>query len=274
MRNYNYIEINPKISVVMGVFNGEARLEMAINSIIQQTYKNWEFIICDDCSIDNSYEKLVEISNKDSRIKVIRNEKNVGLAASLNKCIHISKGEYIARMDDDDYSYPDRFKKQVDFLDNNIEYDFVSSSIDLYDGKKITGYQKVRNNCPTKQDFLWGSCFVHPATMFRKSSILEVNCYRVDKETRRAEDYDLFMRMYAKGMKGYNFSESLLRYYMDMDAMKKRRYIYRLDEVIIRYKGFKSLKLFPKAIPYIFKPLFVGLIPRFILIYVQKNFYK
>lgn len=264
---------NPKISVIMGVFNGEERLEDSINSIIEQTYTNWEFIICDDCSIDGSYKKLLDIAEKDKRIIIIRNEKNLGLASTLNKCIEIAKGEYIARMDDDDYSYPERFQKQVEFLDNNVEYDIVSSSINLYDGEKIIFCKKIDNIYPKKEDFLWGSCFVHPATMFRKSSIIKVNCYREAKETRRAEDYDLFMRMYAKGMKGYNFSEPLLRYYTNIEAMKKRKYIYRIDEAIVRYKGFKSLGLFPKAIPYIFKPLLVGLIPRKVLIIIQKKIY-
>lgn len=274
MKNYDYIEVNPKISVVMGVFNGEERLELAINSIIEQTYTNWEFIICDDCSTDNSYEKLLEISKKDNRIKIIRNEKNIGLAASLNKCIDISSGDYIARMDDDDYSYPYRFEKQIEFLEKHSEFGFVSSAIDLFDGEKIISYQNIRKKIPEKSDFLWGSCFVHPATIFRKDSIMKVNCYRVSKETRRTEDYDLFMRMYSKGIIGYNFSERLLRYYINTDSMKKRKYIYRLDEAIVRYNGFKALGLLPKGIPYIFKPLLVGLIPRFILIHIQNHFYK
>lgn len=263
---------NPKISVIMGVFNGEERLKEAIYSIIEQTYENWEFIICDDCSTDGSYKKLLEIAEKDKRIIIIRNEKNLGLASTLNKCIEIAKGEYIARMDDDDYSYLDRFEKQVDFLDNNIEYDFVSSSLDIYNGKIITHKQNAISNKPKKEDFLWGSCFAHAATMFRKKSIDYVNGYRVSKETRRAEDYDLFMRMYSKGMKGYNFSESLYRYYVDQYSIsKKRKYIYRIDELIVRYKGFKSLRLFPKAIPYIFKPLLVGLIPNKFIIYIHKK---
>lgn len=96
----------PKISVIMGVYNGADRVDEAIASIRVQTFTDWEFIICDDASTDNTWEKLVEWSKIDSRIVPIRNEKNMKLAATLNKCLEHASGSYIARMDDDDYSYP------------------------------------------------------------------------------------------------------------------------------------------------------------------------
>ena len=101
----------PKISVIMGVYNGADRVDEAIASIRVQTFTDWEFIICDDASTDNTWEKLVEWSKIDSRIVPIRNEKNMKLAATLNKCLEHASGSYIARMDDDDYSYPWRLKQ-------------------------------------------------------------------------------------------------------------------------------------------------------------------
>jgi len=263
----------PKVSIIMGVFNGRQRIIDSIKSIQNQTFIDWEFIICDDGSTDGSYDLLLEISYNDSRIIPIKNIKNLGLTRTLNNCLSIAKGKYIARMDDDDYSYPDRLKIQVDFLDKNPEFDFVSSAVDIYDGEKVVYQQMPRKIEPVKEDFLWGSCFVHPATVFRANKLKEVNGYRYSKETRRAEDYDLFMRMYASGMRGYNIDKPLLRYFVNPVAMKKRKYKYRIDEIIVRYKGFKKLDLFPKALIYLFKPLLVALIPKRLLLKLQRKIY-
>ncbi|WP_317311066.1 glycosyltransferase family 2 protein [Clostridium thermobutyricum] len=266
----------PKISVIMGVFNvgNGTKVEIAIRSILSQSFGDFEFIICDDGSEDNTYKIIEKIAEEDRRIKLIKNDNNQGLAQTLNNCLKISKGEYIARMDDDDFSYKDRFKKQVEVLDKNKNIDIVASSLDIYDGKKITHKQNIRVEYPEKEDFAWGTCFFHPSTMIRRKKLEEVNGYRVAKETRRAEDYDLFMRMYAMGCKGYNFKESLLRYYVNPEAMKKRKYIYRIDEAVVRYKGFKLLNLSRTKNIYILKPLIVGLIPKKLIFKIIKRIYK
>ena len=108
-----------KVSVIMGVFNSEKTLVTAIESVLSQTYRNWEFIICDDGSSDGSSQILAEYQQRNSRIRVLRNENNIGLAASLNRCLAFVNGEYIARMDSDDISLPDRFKRQVDYLETH-----------------------------------------------------------------------------------------------------------------------------------------------------------
>ncbi|MED2972871.1 glycosyltransferase family 2 protein [Fictibacillus sp. B-59209] len=265
---------NPKVSIIMGVLNGKDRILTAVDSIKEQTFEDWELIICDDGSTDGTFELLLDIAEKDQRIKPIKNQVNLGLARTLNHCLEVSKGEYIARMDDDDYSYPDRLAIQVDFLNKHPEYDIVCSAIDIFDGEKVLYKKKPISVTPEIADFLWGSCFEHPATIFRASKLREVNGYRFAKETRRAEDYDLFMRMYAAGMRGYNIEKPLLRYYVNVQAMKKRKFKYRLDEVIVRYKGFKNLGLFPKGYLYVLKPLIVSLIPKKILLKLQRNKYQ
>ena len=264
---------NPKVSIIMGVLNAEDRVIEAIDSIRNQTFTDWEFIICDDGSTDNTYNILLEIAKQDGRIKPIKNKHNMGLTRTLNRCLEVAKGEYIARMDDDDFSYSNRLQIQVDFLDKQQEYAFISSSVDIYDGDKVV-YQEEKKETPQKEDFLWNSPFVHPATMFRSSKLKQVGGYRYAKETRRAEDYDLFMRMYAKGMKGYNNVEPLLRYFVNPEAMKKRKYRYRIDEVVVRYKGFKLLELLPKSILYVLKPLIVGLIPIHMLMEMKLKYEK
>ena len=253
------------ISVIMSTYNeSETELKEAIESILNQSYENFEFIIIQDNPENYKAKHLLEAyQNKDMRIKLYFNKENLGLAASLNKGIEKSKGDYIARMDADDLSYDNRFEIQINFLENNKEIDFVSSSIDIFDGEKII-YKRMAKKYPQKEDLLFGPCFIHPAIIFRAESIKKAGGYKIEKYTRRTEDYDLFMRMYAMGMKGYNFEKSLLRYTESDVTIRKRKYRYRIDEAIIRYKGFKTLDLFPKGYLYVLKPLFIGLIPNFV----------
>lgn len=251
-----------KVSVIMGVYNGEATLNQSIQSIVDQSFTDWELIICNDCSTDHTGDIIREWEKRDARIRLIENTENLRLAASLNKCLNASSGEYIARMDDDDISYPDRFKEEVDFLDNHGEYDFVSSQVDGFDGKRVIPDYWHRKPEPQKKDFLSGSQFIHPVTMFRKDCLLQLQGYRTDRSTRRMEDYDLFMRLYASGYKGYNIQKPLLRYFINV---KKDNYCYRIDEAKVRLKGFCLLGLMPWGVPYVVKPLLVGLIPKKLL---------
>lgn len=252
----------PKISVIMGVYNGADLLDEAIESVRAQSFQDWEFVICDDASTDNTWEKLVEWSHKDPRIIVIRNEKNLKLAATLNKCLEVSTGIYIARMDADDYSYPWRFKMENEFLDVNTTYAFVSGQVNALIGRKIVERYWERKAYPIKRDFLEGSQFIHPATMFRRGPLVKVGGYRVAPETTRLEDYDLFMRLYAAGYEGHNLHRSVLRYTV---VNKPVPYKYRIDEAKVRYRGFKSLGLLPKGILHVFRPLLVGLFPQDVL---------
>lgn len=256
----------------MGIYNGAETMDAAISSICDQTFPDWEFIICDDCSSDATVKKVKEWCSKDRRIKLIQNPCNRGLAASLNHCLEYAKGAYIARMDDDDFSYPERFDKQLSFLERHEEFAFVSSIVDCYDGEQIVRNHFLRKAEPQKRDFLSGTQFVHPATMFRRECLEKVNGYKEGRETRRTEDYDLFMRLYANGFKGYNIQTPLLRYTINKNAMKtKALYRYRFDEAKIRYRGFKELGLLPKGFIYVIRPLIVGLIPKRL---IWKIFYE
>lgn len=246
----------------MGIYNGSQTMDTAIESISSQSFEDWELIVCDDASSDNTWEKLKKWSEKDPRIKVLQNKKNLRLAGTLNKCLSYASGKYIARMDDDDVSYPERLQEQVVFLEEHPEYAFVGSQADGNDGKRIIPNYWKRKEKPQKSDFLEASQFIHPTVVFRKEALLQVEGYRVVKETRRAEDYDLFMRLYAVGFKGYNIQKPLLRYFIDD---RKISYQSRIDEAKVRYQGFKHLGLMPGAWPYVFRPLVVGLIPKKLL---------
>lgn len=260
------------VSVIMGIYkmmNKESIVKLAIDSILNQTYKDFEFIICDDGSNDGTYELVQNLIKKDNRVILIRNKENRGLAYSLNHCLSIAKGKYIARMDADDISMPNRFEKQVKFLDEHLEYAVVGCNM-LYINENGIWGNRVLAEKPIKKSFLFTSPFAHPTVIMRKEVLNLLNGYKVEKITRRLEDYDLFMRLYANGYKGYNMQEFLYQFREDNDAFKRRAYKYRLDEVQVRYKGFKALGLMPKAFLYVIKPLIVGLIPQKLLAKLRK----
>jgi len=264
----------PKVSVIMGVYNGGHRLTKAVDSIMNQTYDNFEFIICDDASDDNSYLTLKKLRESNDRIILIKNEKNMGLAAALNNCLEIAKGEYIARMDDDDDSHPTRFEKQVDFLDKYDDYAIVGSSVNMCDDGGVWG-KLIYSGERSSLDIYKRKTFFHPTVMIRKQPLLSVNGYTVDQYTKRTEDFDLWVKMYHAGYKGYNTEEVLLDYYEGQSSYKKRRYNYRIDEYKIRKKARGLLNIPFRYSIFELKPLIVGLIPdKFMKLYRLKKFGK
>lgn len=263
---------NELISVVMGIYNIESKkvLKQAIDSILNQTYKNIEFIIVDDGSTNDTYKWAKELTENDTRVKIIKNEKNLGLTKTLNIGLKATTGKYIARMDGDDYCSLDRLEKQHNFLKKHEEYGLVSSNMYNFDEKGIWG-ERINNEIITKKDFLFTSPIPHPTILTYKKCFDVVNGYRESKDTDRNEDYDLFMRMFAKGIKMYTMQEKLYYYREDKNCYRKRKYRYRFCELIVRARGFKELKLYPKAFPYVVKPLIVGLIPQKVLRNIRKK---
>ncbi len=259
----------PYVSVIMGVYNGSRTLKRAINSIRQQSVDDFEFIICDDASTDDTWRILTGIASIDKRLKLLQNYKNMGLAASLNRCISNANGTYIARQDADDISSPHRFKEELVYLDVHPNVGFVGTDVVLYSNDQMWGYRKFPE-LPEARDFLFSVPFLHGTLMFRKETLISVGSYRVSKETLRCEDYDLLMRVYSSGIQGANIGLPLYWYLEDFEAAARRKYSYRFDEAIIRYKGFRRLHLLPKGIPYVIKPLVVGMIPITLLEKIKK----
>ncbi len=253
--------MSPRVSIIMGVFNGEKRIQKSINSIITQSFKDWEFIICDDCSTDNTYEKLLSISKQDSRVKIIRNKKNMSLAFTLNECLKEAQGEYIARQDDDDLSEENRLEKQVLFLDSHPEIDLVSTWAKVINNNQETWSYICHSAKPTINDLIRGSCLVHPAVMIRKKTMCALNGYNASKKALRVEDYELWFRFFEKGFKCANIPEFLIRYRVDISDLKKRKFKHRITEANIKIQGFRK-----NGVPKIkwfwaLKPIVVGLIP-------------
>lgn len=252
----------PKVSVISGVYNigSLSVFPLAAESVLAQTAGDFEWILCDDGSTDNTREILDELAKADSRIRVIGNAANKGLAESLNHCLAHARGELIARQDADDLSAADRFRKQIEYLEANPQIGFVGSNVALWDHTGRYG-KRVFPEFPQPKDFLFTQPFVHGALMFRRSALEAAGGYRAAKETLRAEDYEMLMRMYAAGIRGANIQEELYFFKEDEATQRRRKYRYRLDEAAVRWRGFQEIGLMPGALPYVAKPLVVGLIP-------------
>jgi glycosyltransferase involved in cell wall biosynthesis/pyruvate-formate lyase-activating enzyme len=197
---------NPDISVVMSVYNCTKYLESAIQSILEQTYGNFEFIIVNDGSTDN----IDDILNKfdDCRIRVINNTENLGLARSLNVGIKAARGKYIARMDADDLSIPHRFEKQIEFLEKNPSHAMVGSSYYVVDesGKTVAHVDVLTDSGDIKKGLIKQNWFGHGTVMMRKSSIESIGGY--DEQFVCAQDYDLWLK-FAENYEIANIQEPL-----------------------------------------------------------------
>lgn len=249
-----------KISVIIPAYNVENKIDRCLEHLVNQTHTDLEIIICDDASSDQTWKKLQEWEKKDSRIRIMKNEYNMFAAATRNRCIQAATGDYIALQDADDYSVLDRMEVELKNLEEHPEFDFVCSTLVCFDETGV--WYKIKfKEFPQKEDFLWGISFTHASAMFRANAIKSIGGYRVAKETRRGQDLDLFMRLYANGSKGFNIPDELYFYNEDRNAYKRRKYRYRICEAVIRFKGYRMLHLFPNGIFGVIKPLVVGLIP-------------
>lgn len=259
-----------KISVIMSAYNCATTIREAVKSVISQTYTNWELILCDDGSSDDTYAVVKEIKCTNQRIILIRNSKNRGLSYSLNRCLKHASGEYIARMDGDDICSPTRFEKEVNVLDKNPQIAIVSTGMEFFDSSGVWGV--IHNpKVVRKKDFILGSPFCHAAAMIRKSALDGVGGYSIAKRCERVEDYDLWVRMYEAGYKGVNLYEALYQMRDDRNAYSRRKMKYRINEAYIKIKAIKSFKLPLIAYVAALRPILVGLMPEPVYNFFHKS---
>lgn len=196
----------PIVSVIMPVYNCEKYIQEAVESILNQTYTNFELLIIDDCSTD----KTVSIINnfKDPRIKLNVKEKNTGYTNSLNYGLTIAIGKYIARMDGDDISLPERFEKQVSFLEENQDVVLCGTAYKIMHNKRYITFPEKHDLIKVRM--LKGNQIAHPSVVIR-ASILKEHHLEYNPKMEPAEDYDLWTRMLCLG-KFHNLQEPLLNY--------------------------------------------------------------
>ncbi len=262
--------MSSKVSVLMGVYNCAKTLPQAVAAIQNQTYSNWELILCDDGSTDNTYEIAQRLAASDARLILLRNVQNLGLNQTLNNCLAVATGEYIARMDGDDDCLPDRFEKQIDVLEKYSEFQITSTPMILFDENGEWG-QTSLPEFPTPANIVEGTAICHAPVMLRKDCIDEVGGYTVDKRMLRVEDVNLWIKLYAAGYRCYNIQQPLYRMRNDQDALNRRKYIYRVNSTYVRLQGCKLLHLGPKSYLKAFIPMINGLIPAHVRQAIRKK---
>lgn len=267
------MENNPLVSVLMGIYNCADTLQEAVNCIINQTYGNWELIMCDDCSSDDTYDVALKIAESDRRIKVIRNKKNLTLAPTLNHCLDNASGKYCARMDGDDVCDLSRFEKEVEILEKHPEYAVVSCNMNFYDESGIYG-TLINPEHPKPSDFARQSPICHAGCMMRTDVLKSIGGYSSSPEVERIEDYDLWIRMYAKGYKAYNIQEALYDMREGRDAIKRKKFKFRITEFKLKKRACKDLNLPFKCKLVAFRPVLIGLMPKFIYTALHNKKYR
>ena len=251
----------PKVSVLMGIYNCTSTLQEALDSLYAQTYQDFEIILCDDGSKDNTYEVALENQRKHPNIVLLRNEQNLGLNATLNKCLAAAKGEYIARMDGDDISLPTRFEKQVKFLDEHPEYAVVSAPMIYFDENGEFRRGKGRGEVVAR-DFVQGSPICHAPCMARTEVFRSVGGYSVDDRLLRVEDYHLWFKIFAAGHKLFMMDECLYMMRDDQNAYRRRTFKSRLNEAYVKRIGYRMIGLPFYYQIFSLRPIIIGLLPK------------
>ncbi|MGV3184717.1 glycosyltransferase family 2 protein [Weissella paramesenteroides] len=252
----------PLVSIVMGVHNGENTLRACIDSIQVQKFLDWEFIIFNDGSTDRTFNILKEYQNSDKRIIILNGKGKSGLATGLNKCIQVAKGKYIARMDDDDISCPDRLIKQLNFLETHTNIDALGTSMIVFDEYSDKG---IRSNdlLVSRETFLKGTPFFHPTVMIRSNVLKQLHGYRTD--VGRTEDLDLWFRFFENGYNGANLKEPLLKYHETTSDYNKRTLKNGILASNVLCRGYSKIEI-PLLMRWrAFKPVFSAMIPKILL---------
>jgi len=228
---------NVSVTVLMPAYNAEKHISMAIESILGQTFKDFEFIITDDGSKDKTWKIIQEYAKTEERIVSIRNEKNLKLAGVFNQGIQLAHGKYIVRMDSDDWSYPTRLEKQFEFMENNPEVVIVGSKVDICDEdlEKIYTRNYGLNDREIRKKIFRYSPFCHPAIMVRKNALQ--SCGGYDPLLILGEDYDMYFRLGKKG-KFANLPDVLMKLRLhDYSTFRRNLKLVQRNTLYVRLKA-------------------------------------
>ena len=233
----------PVVSVLMSTFNRAQALPSAIESILEQTFTDLEFIIIDDGSTDNTWNIIQSYAKKDPRIKALRNKRNKGLIYSLNRGLDVARGKYVARMDDDDKSVPFRLERQVWAMDENPDIIVLGSGIFDTNGtpKHLYSYPLINNPDEVELDTYISSPLAHPTIVIRRD-FLEKNHIRYNPKYLYAEDTGLYKDILEKGGKISSLDEGLLHFGYVKNVIKPEKYSYIQSET---FKQVQKEKLAP-----------------------------
>ncbi len=259
-----------RISVLMGIYNCASTLVEALDSLENQTYKDFKIILCDDGSKDNTLQVAQDYAKRFDNVIVIQNGRNKGLNYTLNHCLKYADTEYVARMDGDDISLPTRFEKEIAFLDEHPEYAVVSAPMIYFDElgefRRGKGKGEVFAN-----DFVHGTPICHAPCMVRTNVIKDVGGYSVDDKLLRVEDYHLWFKIFAAGHKLFMLDECLYKMRDDRHATIRRNWLARRNEAYVKHIGYRMI-----GIPWWYQifcivPILKYLVPNCLYNYIHKR---
>lgn len=273
---------SPLVSIILPTYNRRKMLERAIESVFEQSFTDWELIIIDDASTDDTQEKMSELDSREEKIRYMRIPRitNKGISEYLNIGLRNAKGKYIARIDDDDYwCHKDKLKLQVEFLDNNPDYVVVGGGVILVDGNgdELFRYLKKETDEEIRSFALFSNPFTHATVLFKKDLALKLGGYKCIKHV---EDMELWLRMGKHG-KLYNMKEYFITY---MTAGQNKSFTHQKEnsrtvlEVIKMHKddypNFKKAYLLNYTqYSYSFLPVFIKKnLQSFMYYFKRKNF--
>lgn len=265
----------PKLSVIMPVFNGGKFLRDSMESILGQGFTDFEFIIVDDASTDDTPHILGEYARLDPRIRLLRNTSNRGVVFSLNRAIEKCVGTYVARMDCDDVSAPERFQRQIDFMDGNREVGLLGSAANIINEEnKVIGMVTWAAPDAELRKALIKLCpFFHPSVMIRKEVFEAVGNY--NQLFRHAEDYELWFRI-SRRFKLANLSEPLLNYRVlrkgSVGATRHREA--KRSAAKAQWTAVRSGLYSPFCLLYALKNILISLLPHGCLDIIAKMYFK
>jgi glycosyltransferase involved in cell wall biosynthesis len=265
---------DPKVSVIMPVYNGEKYLREAVESILMQSIEDFEFIIVDDSSTDKSPEILNGYLQRDHRIKMIRNIQNIGLTRSLNRAIKEAKGEYIARMDADDIAMKQRLEKQVEFMEVNPDVLLLGTAYDEIDEYGNIGGTKIfpTSDRLLREVLIKYNPFFHASVIIRTSALKKAGLYNEDIP--RAQDYELWFRLSGSGKIG-NLSDRLMKRRYDRENISIMHENEQLKWAIkIRKDAIRNGLYSPRHYTYLIRPYIVLLMPFTIRKMIRKYILK
>lgn len=264
---------SPVVSVIMGAYNCADTMDAAIESVRSQSMHDWELIICDDGSEDETYALASHYEEIDPRIRVISHTPNRGLAPALNRCLEHARGQYVARMDADDTCSSERFAKQLTFLTQNPHIAFVSCAINFVDESGVWG-RSLPESRPTTKSFLRGNPYAHGAVMARMSELLTVGGYCEAENRWRVEDYDLWLRMHAKGFRGANLQEVLYNLQNDGMAAARRSARARRNEARVAWQAGRTHGSAAAGALAAIRPIVLSVLPQTVYRLAYRRLYR
>ena len=236
------LNMDKLVSILLPSYNGVSRIRGAIKSVLDQSYVGWELLVLDDGSKDNLKGVVEGFTKNEPRIRYIKNDINLGIQKTLNKGLKEARGEYIARIDDDDaWADKDKLKKQIEFLEKNKDYVLVGTGVIEVDekGKELFRYLVPESDKEIRNKILGKNCFVHSSVVIRKTSVMNLGGYSESVETFHIEDYDLWLKLGTVGELA-NLPLYAVLFTAREDSISSRNKVDQFKKILKLIKNYKN----------------------------------